>query len=51
MKKTDSIDEGSYAEKVRIFSNDYLKCCIYISGVDRLEVAFTQTKIGIFIGS
>ena len=42
MKKTDSIDEGSYAEKVRIFSNDYLKCCIYISGVDQFEVAFTQ---------
>jgi len=42
MKKTDSAAEGLFAEKVRIFSNDYLKCCIYISGVDRLEVAFTQ---------
>ena len=42
MKKTDSAVEDSFAEKVRTFSNDYLKCCIYISGVDRLEVAFTQ---------
>ena len=42
MKKTDSAVEGLFAEKVRIFSNDYLKCCIYISGIDQLEVAFTQ---------
>jgi phosphotransferase system HPr-like phosphotransfer protein len=42
MKKTDSAVQGSFAEKVRIFSNDYLKCCIYISGVDQFEVAFTQ---------
>jgi phosphotransferase system HPr-like phosphotransfer protein len=42
MKKTDSAVEDSFVEKVRTFSNDYLKCCIYISGVDRLEVAFTQ---------
>jgi phosphotransferase system HPr-like phosphotransfer protein len=42
MKKTDSDGEGLFAEKVRIFSNDYLKCCIYISGVDRFKAAFTQ---------
>jgi len=42
MKKTDSAVEGSFAEKVRIFSNDYLKCCIYISGIDHFKVAFTQ---------
>jgi len=42
MKKTDSAVEGLFAEKVRIFSNDYLKCCIYLSGIDQLEVAFTQ---------
>ena len=42
MKKTDSAVEDSFTEKVRTFSNDYLKCCIYISGADRLEVAFTQ---------
>jgi phosphotransferase system HPr-like phosphotransfer protein len=42
MKKTDSAAEDLFGEKVRIFSNDYLKCCIYISGVDRFEVDFTQ---------
>jgi len=42
MKKTDSVAEDLFGEKVRIFSNDYLKCCIYISGVDRVEVDFTQ---------
>ena len=42
MKKNDSAAQDLFSEKVRIFSNDYLKCCIYISGVDRLEVAFTQ---------
>ena len=51
MKKTDSVGEGSYAEKVRIFSNDYLKCCIYISGVDRLEVAFTQKLYSALVSS
>jgi phosphotransferase system HPr-like phosphotransfer protein len=42
MKKTDSAVEGLFAEKVRIFSNDYLKCCIYISGVDQFKGTFTQ---------
>ncbi|MGW8300914.1 MAG: HPr family phosphocarrier protein [Desulfobacterales bacterium] len=42
MKKIDSAVEGLFAEKVRIFSNDYLKCCIYISRIDQFEVAFTQ---------
>lgn len=42
MKKTDSAAVDLFSEKVRIFSNDYLKCCIYISRIDRLEVAFTQ---------
>ncbi|MEJ2220886.1 MAG: HPr family phosphocarrier protein [Desulfobacterales bacterium] len=51
MKKTDSGGEGSYAEKVRIFSNDYLKCCLYISGVDRLKVAFTQKLYSTIVSS
>ena len=42
MENTETTIENSFAEKVRIFSNDYLKCCIYISGVDRPEVVFTQ---------
>jgi phosphotransferase system HPr-like phosphotransfer protein len=51
MKKTDSAAESLFAEKVRIFSNDYLKCCIYISGVDRLEVAFTQKLYSTFVST
>ncbi len=42
MQNTETTIENSFAEKVRIFSNDYLKCCIYISGVNRPEVVFTQ---------
>jgi len=42
MKKTELDVEDSFAEKVRIFSNDYLKACIYISGIDRPQAAFTQ---------
>jgi len=51
MKKTDSAVEGLFAEKVRIFSNDYLKCCIYISGVDHFEVAFTQKLYSILVST
>ncbi len=42
MKKTESAIENSFAEKVRLFSQDYLKCCIYISDIDRPEDVFTQ---------
>ena len=42
MEKTRSAVENLFFEKVRIYSNDYLKCCIYISNVDRSGVAFTQ---------
>jgi hypothetical protein len=42
MTKTDSAVDGLFAEKVRIFSNDYLKCCIYISGADRRDFGFSQ---------
>jgi phosphotransferase system HPr-like phosphotransfer protein len=51
MKKTDSDGEGLFNEKVRIFSYDYLKCCIYISGIDRLEAAFTQKLYSILVSS
>ena len=51
MKKSDPVNEGSYAEKVRIFSNDYLKCCRYISSVDRHEVAFTQKLYSTLVSS
>jgi hypothetical protein len=42
MRKTETITGTSFAEKVRTFSQDYLKCCIYISNVEKPEVVFTQ---------
>jgi hypothetical protein len=42
MKKTETTTGASFAEKVRTFSQDYLKCCTYISNVERPEVVFTQ---------
>lgn len=34
--------DSTFAEKVRIFSHDYLKCCKYISGFDPRKHAFTK---------
>jgi len=34
--------EISFAEKVRIFSSDYLKCCIYISNRQTPDYVFTK---------
>jgi len=42
MKTTAPTTGNSFAEKVRTFSQDYLKCCIYISNVEKPEVVFTQ---------
>lgn len=42
MKKTETTTGVSFAEKVRTFSQDYLKCCTYISNVEMPEVVFTQ---------
>jgi phosphotransferase system HPr-like phosphotransfer protein len=42
MKKAKTKSGTSFAEKVRTFSQDYLKCCIYISNVEKPEVVFTQ---------
>jgi hypothetical protein len=42
MKKTEITNGASFAEKVRTFSQDYLKCCAYISNVETPEVVFTQ---------
>jgi len=42
MKNTGTKSGTSFAEKVRTFSQDYLKCCIYISNVEKPEVVFTQ---------
>jgi phosphotransferase system HPr-like phosphotransfer protein len=42
MKKTETKTGTSFAEKVHTFSQDFLKCCIYISNVEKPEVVFTQ---------
>ncbi len=42
MNKTETTTENPFAEKVRLFSQDYLKCCSYISDIDRSEDVFTQ---------
>jgi phosphotransferase system HPr-like phosphotransfer protein len=42
MMKTETTNGASFAEKVRTFSQDYLKCCTYISNVEMPEVVFTQ---------
>ncbi len=34
--------EGSFLDKARIFSSDYLKCCLYISGEDKSRNAFAK---------
>lgn len=41
----------SFAEKVKIFSKDYLKCCLYISGADASEHAFTKKLYSKLIGT
>jgi hypothetical protein len=38
----DPFCEISYSEKVRIFSSDYLKCCIYISNRHTPDHVFTK---------
>ena len=42
MRKTESAIENSFEEKVRLFSQDYLKCCVYITDIDQPENIFTQ---------
>ena len=42
MKETESSVESSFAEKVRIFSHDYLKCCLYLLDIDQTNAVFTQ---------
>lgn len=42
MKAQQSFCDISFTEKVRIFSYDYLKCCIYISSFDTSRFVFTK---------
>ena len=41
----------SFSEKVKIFSNDYLKCCIYITGFDNPRYLFTKKLFSELIAS
>ena len=41
----------SFAEKIRIFSNDYLKCCFYIAASDTPEYLFTKKLYSEMIAS
>ena len=43
--------EISFSEKVRIFSSDYLKCCIYISNRQTPEHVFTKKLYSKLIGT
>ena len=43
--------EISFAEKVRIFSLDYLKCCIYISKRQTPNYVFTKKLYSKLIGT
>jgi len=42
MKKAASSAGGSFAEKVQLFSHDYLKCCLYISDLQKPNIVFSQ---------
>lgn len=41
----------SFAERVRVFSHDYLKCCLYISSFDDYRYVFTKKLYSKLIGN
>jgi len=49
MQKTEC--DISFAEKVRIFSYDYLRCCNYISNVDEPRYVFTKKLYSLLIST
>jgi hypothetical protein len=51
MKALESRQDNSFAEKVRIFSVDYLKCCAFISSVDDTKITFTKKLYAKLISS
>jgi phosphotransferase system HPr-like phosphotransfer protein len=42
MVNSRSNHEDSFEKKVRIFSNDYLKCCVYVSAVNDPKIEFSK---------
>ena len=51
MKFQKTVCDISFSEKVRIFSHDYLKCCIYISNFSSSRYLFTKMLFSKLIGS
>jgi hypothetical protein len=51
MKFQKTVCDISFSEKVRIFSNDYLKCCIYISNFSSSRYLFTKMLFSKLIGA
>jgi len=45
------LNNFSFAEKVRIFSYDYLKCCVYISNFEQDSILFTKKLFSKLIAS
>jgi len=51
MKFQKTVCDISFSEKVRIFSHDYLKCCIYISKFSSSRYLFTKMLFSKLIGT
>ncbi len=51
MKFQQTVCDISFAEKVRIFSNDYLKCCAYITKFNSPRYLFTKMLFSKLIGT
>ncbi|MEJ2657612.1 MAG: HPr family phosphocarrier protein, partial [Desulfobacterales bacterium] len=51
MKFQKTVCDISFSEKVRIFSHDYLKCCIYISNFKSSRYLFTKMLFSKLVGA
>lgn len=51
MKFQKTICDISFTEKVRMFSSDYLKCCLYISNFNSPRYLFTKVLFSKLIGT
>ena len=51
MNRSSEIGESAFDKKVHIFSNDYLKCCLYISDMQDTKNEFTKKLFSKLISS
>ena len=51
MRFEKTICDISFPEKVRVFSRDYLKCCVYINGFDSSKYLFTKMLFARLVGA